>query len=279
MELRLDPARLAQLHLFVATPMYGGACHGAYAQACLGLQALAARHGLRTTFSYVFNESLIPRARNHLVDEFLRTDATHLLFVDADVRFEPFDALVLLGLDKEVVGAPYPKKGLRWDAVKKAVLAHPEIDPRELERVAGDYAFNPLPGRDRLPLGEPVEVMEAGTGFLLIARGVFEKLAAAHPTRRYHPDVLTADAGDRVDPSRWVHAHFDTTIDAPGSLVGEGTDRYLSEDYTFCRLWRKLGGAIWLCPWMELDHLGTHRYRGDLGAIARYVGGIGPHDP
>jgi len=46
----------------------------------------------------------------------------------------------------------------------------------------------------------------------------------------------------------------------------------LSEDYMFCQLWRKLGGQIWLCPWMKTDHIGTYHFKGDMPAVANFVG-------
>jgi hypothetical protein len=58
--------------------------------------------------------------------------------------------------------------------------------------------------------------------------------------------------------------YFDTMIDTIDSATGGGSDRYLSEDYMFCQLWRKAGGSIWLCTWMRADHLGTYHFRGDM---------------
>jgi hypothetical protein len=64
------------------------------------------QYGVSVKFSYLFNESLIRRARNYLVDEFLnRSDATHLLFIDSDIHFNPQDVVALLALDKDVAGA------------------------------------------------------------------------------------------------------------------------------------------------------------------------------
>ena len=80
MEISIKKEQLQQYKLFVATPMYGGMNHGLYAKACLDLQALCMQYGIQVKFSFLFNESLITRARNYLVDEFLsRSDCTHFV--------------------------------------------------------------------------------------------------------------------------------------------------------------------------------------------------------
>ena len=123
--------------LMVCTPMYGGQCFGLYTKACLDLQALCINHRMEVRFSYLFNESLITRARNYLVDEFLhRSDCTHLLFLDSDISFDPRDVIALLALDKDVIGGPYPKKAIKWKSIKTAIKKNPDIDTGEIEKLA-----------------------------------------------------------------------------------------------------------------------------------------------
>lgn len=111
MQININPEELRNtVKLFVATPMYGGFSHGLYLKSCLDLQTLCSKHGIECRFSFLFNESLITRARNYLVDEFLRSDCTHLMFIDADINYNPIDILALLTIDKDIIGAPYPKK-------------------------------------------------------------------------------------------------------------------------------------------------------------------------
>jgi hypothetical protein len=102
-------------------------------------------------FSFLFNESLITRARNYLVDEFLnRSECTHMLFIDSDVHFQPQDVIAMLALDKDVIGGPYPKKAIKWSSVKKGVVKNPDIEPQTLEKLAGDFVFNPVHGTSQL---------------------------------------------------------------------------------------------------------------------------------
>jgi hypothetical protein len=269
MEIQVKVDDLKKHKLFVATPMYGGMNHGLYMKSCLDLQNIMSKYGVEVKFSFLFNESLITRARNYLVDEFLRTDYTHMLFIDSDIHFNPQDVIALLALDKDVIGGPYPKKSINWGNVAQAARNHPTMEPRELENLVGEYVFNVVRGTQQFQVSEPLEVMEIGTGFMMIKREVFTKLEKAFPQLRYKPDHV---GQANFDGSRYIHAFFDTIIDTVDSATGGGSDRYLSEDYMFCQLWRKIGGQIYLCPWMRTQHIGTYAFTGNMPAVAQFTG-------
>ena len=110
MEIEVKIEELRKKKIFVATPMYGGMCNGMYTKSTADLATIATQYGMDVRFFYLFNESLITRARNYLVDEFLRSPYTHLMFIDSDIHFNPNDVLTLAALDKEIIGAPIPKK-------------------------------------------------------------------------------------------------------------------------------------------------------------------------
>jgi hypothetical protein len=184
------------------------------------------------------------------------------LFIDSDINFNPQDVIAMLALDKEVIGGPYPKKAIKWKSVKKALEKNPELDAGVLEKVAGDFVFNPVKGTAQFSVTQPLEVLEIGTGFMMIKREVFPKFAAQYPQLKYKPDHV---GQANFDGSRYIHAYFDTVID-------EKSERYLSEDYMFCQWWRNMGGSIWLCPWMRTAHIGTYHFHGDMPAVANYVG-------
>lgn len=250
---------LRKRRIFVATPMYGGQCAGPFTKACLDLNTQCIRHGIQAQFFFLFNESLITRARNYLVDAFLRSNCTHLLFIDSDIDFNPMDAIALLGFDKPIIGGPYPKKTIAWEKVYDACkLGFADTNPLLLEQFTGDYVFNVVPGTKEIKLDQPVEVLEIGTGFMMIKREVFEQYKAAYPDYAYKPDH---NRTREFDGSRMIHAYFDTVID-------EESKRYLSEDYMFCQWARKIGIPIFLCPWMKLKHIGTHIFGGSVDAIA-----------
>jgi hypothetical protein len=270
MELKVNVEDLRKCKLFVATPMYGGNCVGLYMKACLDLQGMCLQYGIEVRFSFLFNESLITRARNYLVDEFLRSGFTHLLFLDSDILFNPQDVIALIALDKDVIGGPYPKKSINWRNVFRGAQRIIEnghtnkFDPSELEAITGDYVFNAVPGTTSFKVTEPLEVMEIGTGFMMVKRDVFDKFKEGYPELNYKPDHL---GQAHFDGSRYIHAYFDTVIDPV-------SHRYLSEDYMFCQYWRKLGGQIWLCPWMRTQHVGTYAFTGDMSKIAALTGNL-----
>jgi hypothetical protein len=269
MEIKVELEKLRKNKLFVATPMYGGMAHGLYIKSSLDLQTTMNKYGIETKFSFLFNESLITRARNYLVDEFLRSDHTHLLFIDSDIHYNPQDVLALMALDKDVIGGPYPKKSINWGNVAQAARAHPNMDPKELENLVGEYVFNVVKGTKQFTVTDPLEVMEIGTGFMLVKRQVFEKMEKAYPNIRYKPDHV---GQANFDGTRYIHAYFDTVIDYENSITGGGSDRYLSEDYMFCQMWRKIGGEIYLCPWMKTQHVGTYAFTGNMPSVAQYTG-------
>jgi len=249
--------------LFIATPMYGGQCSGLYTKASNDLAMFCGAHGIEVKFYYLFNESLITRARNYCVDEFLRSGYTHLMFIDSDIHFNYKDVLALLDLcdedsDYDIVTGPYPKKTIAWEKIKKAAdMGYGDDNPHQLEHFMGDFVFNPVDGTS-FKLDEPVEIREGGTGFMMIKRSVFTEYEKAYPELLYKPDHVRTE---HFDGNREIMAYFDTIIDPD-------TKRYLSEDYMFSYNARKIGLKLWLCPWVQLRHIGTYMFQGSLNALA-----------
>jgi hypothetical protein len=174
-----------------------------------------------------------------------------------------------MALDKDVIGGPYPKKSINWGNVAQAARSHPNMEPRELEQLVGEYVFNVVKGTKQFTVTDPLEVMEIGTGYMMVKREVFEKMEKEYPMIRYKPDHV---GQANFDGTRYIHAYFDTVIDTKESIVGGGSDRYLSEDYMFCQMWRKMGGQIYLCPWMKTQHIGTYAFTGNMPSVAQYTG-------
>lgn len=302
MELNIKIEELRKQKLFLAVPMYGGQCAGMFTRSIADLTGLCAKYQIPLQFYFLFNESLITRARNYCADEFMRSDATHLMFIDSDIGFNANDVLAMLGMAAQdekynVLCGPYPKKTISWEKIKMAVdKGIADENPNELENYVGDYVFNPKKGSGSIAIGEPCEVLEGGTGFMLIQRKVFEEYNKHYPQMLYKPDhVRTAN----FDGTREIMAYFDALIDDKSQnmvpeieaffkknpdakseevieflrdkrngLAGTYSNRYLSEDYMFCYNVQKMGMKVWLCPWMQLKHVGSYIFGGSLAHLA-----------
>jgi len=239
-------------HLFVATPMYGGMCFGFYTQSCLQLQNLCKNANVNVSFSYLFNESLIQRARNLLASHFLKSDATHMMFIDADIRFNPNDIFPMMEADKDIICGIYPKKEINWQTVRNAINAGVPDD--QLKHHTGAFVVNLVDYQTEVtvPVNQPVEIWNGGTGFMLIKREVFEGLIGKVPM--YLNNVLDLQ---NKDNGQTIHEFFATQIEPESKLL-------LSEDYDFCKKARNNGFKVWAAPWVQLAHVGTYAFEGQL---------------
>jgi hypothetical protein len=202
----------------------------------LKFMAAANRLGLNFTVDTMVNESLIPRGRNSLVAKFMAFEpkSTHLMFIDADIGFEPEEVLKLILANKDVCGGLYPKKSLPIS-----------------------YVVNKVP--NSRTEGNLVTVSNLGTGFMLIKREVLEKLMRLHPNLHYCDDI-------GLDPkyAAYKYGLFNIEIDPV-------TKELLSEDYYFCKLWRQAGGDIWADLSVRLDHTGYFKFQGDASQLAPHL--------
>lgn len=216
-------------------PTFGFACYGGQVShetlnGMINTSVLLTRIGIRFDVRMIAGDSLVPRARNSLVGLMMEIpDATHLMFIDADIGFDPVDIVRLIGHDLDVVGGVYPMK------------AYPLR-----------YAMNPLVGADPTGIPGVQEVKDLATGFMLIKRSVIERMIEHYPETHYRAD---ADVGDR---NINLFALFDTMIE---------NGQYVSEDFTFCRRWRAIGGKVHIDDTIVLKHLGLHTYLADPNTV------------
>jgi hypothetical protein len=239
--------------IFIATPMYGGMCAGFYTQSIIQLLTTCQANGVDAEFSFMFNESLITRARNSLTHTFLKTDCTHLMFIDSDIKFRAEDVIHMIRAEKDIICGIYPKKEINWHSVKAAMDRGVPFD--QLKSHTGSFVVNLVNyvGEVTVPVNQPVEIFNGGTGFMLIKREVFDKLGESVPS--YSNDVV--DLGGKMKQSEPIMEFFTTSIEP-------GTNRLLSEDYHFCRIWRESGGQVYAAPWCQLAHIGTYTFEGQL---------------
>jgi hypothetical protein len=242
-------------HLCVATPCFGGNVTHIYHTAMMDLAAAAADRGIGFSAIYTAGDSLVTRARNRLVNRFLAEPAyTHLLFIDADIGFTPDQVFRLLDSGHGVVGGIYPVKAVFWDRIAAA-----GSDPARRQALSLEYVVGPGPAPHEDDQGF-LAVEDIGTGFLMIARPVLERLCACFPETRYFTeDVADQDFFRRNTAPVPQYALFDTRIDA-------ATGRYLSEDYAFCALCRTAGVQVWADLTSQLRHTGPVTFAGDVAA-------------
>lgn len=232
----IDLDVLRKFNVFFATPCYGGMLTDQYFLSMFRVSQAFMQHGINFRITTLRNESLITRARNILTAMFLESDCTHLMFIDSDIEFQPEDMIRILAYDKPIMAGAYPKKALPIQYAINFKFVNPETKQIRVENGA-------------------VEVLDASTGFFLIKRETIEKMVQAYPELHYRND-------SNIDPkfNKHCYALFDTILDPDDN-------RYLSEDYTFCRRWQKLGGEIWLDPNTKLNHVGSYTFEGDVSQI------------
>ena len=218
-QVNVDYLRTTRVH--IAMPCYGGMLTESTFMSFIKWANTARQLGIDWTLETMVNESLINRARNTLTAKFLdMPDATHLMFIDADIGWEPWHLLVLLNHQKDVIGGLYPMKTMpiKW-------------------------VVNGFEGAEEGPDGLQ-EVSKAGTGFLLIKKDVFAKQNGHPAVKPYKNDI-------GLDPKydQYLKTYFDTAV---------RQNRLYSEDWTFCENWRDLGGKIWVDKRVLLRHSGSY---------------------
>lgn len=233
--------------IFIATPCYGGMVTQEYMLSILALVGHACASNFDALVALQGHDSLITRSRNTLVAHFLKaTPATHLMFIDADIGFDPVQVERMIAFDEEVVAGIYPLKVRQWGASCDERDANGErLDTATLLYVGMVCGKREIERRGAFVTGE-----YAGAGFLLIKRNALLRMIEAYPETRFSHIHSYTNA-----PAGVSHALFESEIDRESGL-------YLSEDFAFCRKFRAIGGKIWLDTEGRLTHVGSHLFEG-----------------
>jgi hypothetical protein len=222
--------------IYIATPMYNGMCHGEYAKTLIEINKELDDNNIDHQHNFLYNVSLVHRARNLLVYDFLKSDCSHLLFIDADVIVNAKDIIKLYKEDKDFIGGCYPKKHIDWDKIINAINSG--IPKQNLSYYQSDYVFNVFDGENPWFINDTtIRVKNVGTGYMLLKREVFDRLSEYVPSYNHE--------GTRVKQ------YFNISID---------NDIELSEDYHLCKLWIDLGGDIYIAPYAKAKHIGLFVY-------------------
>ena len=246
-----------KLGVMIATPCYGGQLNEAYLHGILNVTTKAGKEGFSVHLNTMGNESLITRARNTLVSQFLDYDEkepdrfTHLFFIDSDIGFNGDVFYKVLTSGYDIACGIYPRKSIDWSAVEAFAK---KGDFKHLEQKALGYNLNFADPLNLKMRNGFIEVLDAATGFMCIKKEVFYKMKEAYPNLKYTTDQIINN--ERYSSNN-TYAFFDCIID-------EKSNRYLSEDYAFCRLWQKLGGKIYADVTSGLNHHGTYSFVGNV---------------
>jgi len=215
--------------LMLGAPMYGGVCFDHFLLGVFDLQQECARRNIPLGLQTVRNESLIPRARNGIMADFLASTASHLVFIDADIGFTGRDVLRLVAHNLPLVGATYAKKN----------------------RDRYDPAFVPLDTGAMVTPSQLVEIACLPGGFMCIRRDMAERMAGAYREAWY------SDGNRDGAP----------ILDLFATYIDPETRNMWSEDYAFCQRWRAIGGKVMLDPNILLTHNGTTTFEGDPTSV------------
>jgi hypothetical protein len=241
-----------RVRLAIATPCFGGQVSSIYAASLFKLQrALRALPEIELVVHLRDGDALITRARADLVALFLDdAAATHLLFVDADIGFEPDQVIRLLACGADVAGGAYPIKRVNWDKARKVI----ESNRPNIRSAVLDYVLEVEDPERIAVVNGFARVRYAGTGFLMIRRHALERMCRHYAALQFRREHSIADPL-AASPHRF--ALFECMID-------QVTGIYLSEDFSFCKRWTDMGGEIWADLASRLDHMGPATFHGDV---------------
>ncbi len=231
---------LKDMKLLIATPFYETKGWSPYIRSLVASTMFLAKHTpIEMTFWAWEGDSYIDRARNGIAHLFMKSDCTHLLFIDSDMEWNIEGLSMLLAADVEVVGAGYPCKNL-WDFYGCLLYTNPDQTPLVNEQGL-------------------IQVWGVPTGFMKIKREVFTKLMEAEPDNWYH--------GEGPDDKKVIKMY-----NFFGRIVP------LGEDISFCRRWTAIGGKLWVEPRITIVHYGVKGWEGNYDKFLKSCPG-GSEDP
>ena len=236
--------------IFVATPVHSE-CSIHYTQALLELQKVAFQKKIKIKFQ-LMKSSLVTQGRNLCVAGFLESDFTHMLFIDSDIYVQAESILKMIERDKDVISIPYPLKTMMWDKALDRINDNQIKNIKDLKTALNTYPMRVADDKDIKVNKGVMEVTHSPTGCMLIKRDVINKLIKAYPDKGIVQKTVIN--GEYVDkPHMW---NFFDCIHDPE------TKTYLGEDFSFCKLWKDIGGKCYAYIGDTIVHVGEHQYEG-----------------
>jgi hypothetical protein len=244
------------MNILFAIPCYGGNISNLTFHSILNTFHWLNDSGHNVRVETLPGESLINRARNKFVTKFLENkefNGTHLLFIDADIGFTIENLKRVIDFNREIVTCTYPVKNFYWQQLLDRIKKNTDIDEKLMRDYLLQFNVNLYPNTE-FKQGF-ARVKESATGFMMIRREVFTTIIDKFPNLNYKPDLRTG-----IENSQNAFDFFPVGI----YKEKDGVNRFLSEDYYFCRLWEECGGEIWTDLSTPITHLGFTEYHGSF---------------
>jgi len=236
--------------LLVCTPVHSDvSLH--YTQALLLLQQACHQKRIPVQFQ-LMKSSLVTQGRNLCVAAFLESNSTHMLFIDSDIAFNPDSIFKMLGLNKDIISIPYPLKTFSWEKGFEKFKKGEIKTPDDLRKSMNQYPMRVENNNDIRMDNGVIEVTHAPTGCMLIKREVIDKMIKAYPELEIVQNTII-NGKPEIKPHMWNF--FDTMHDPE-------TKTYLGEDFSFCKLWKDIGGKCHSYILDNITHVGEHQYDG-----------------
>jgi len=238
------------LNIMVGTPVHSDVCMD-YVISLLDLQKECLLRKIPVSINFI-KSSLVTQGRQMIVSKFLKSDCSHLLFIDSDIsfNFRMFEKMLLA--DKDIILTPYPVK--TFD-IKKAKDLMDRGNKLDLSLLGNQYTltFKDDPTYIQIENGI-VELGRGPAGFMLIKREVFTKLIEKYPNFIIKQHTLV-NGGLIEDDS--LYNFFDT-------FFRQEDNTYHGEDFYFCKLCTDAGIKIYGLIDEYIVHHGDYGYRGRL---------------
>jgi hypothetical protein len=246
-----------KIHLFILTPCYDAKLFCNYVASLLKTKTLLEKVGIRVSFEFMKNESLITRGRNNMIARAMSDPTvTHIMFIDSDITWRDNDVLKLITSDKDVVGGIYPLKRYNWSQIqntetilKRHEMAHNKhvSETEFIQQNLLKYNYNMVESSGIH--NNLIEIYTLATGFMMIKRDVIERMFVAFPQTKYSDDCGYLSEHENKN----AYALFD---------CGIVNNHYFSEDWMFCHRWKQIGGKIHADITIDLVHTGTEDFKG-----------------
>lgn len=236
------------IKISISTPAYGEIFYAPYVQSLFRLVRAFEQRRWTSLFASIAYADVV-ESRNFLLTHwFDKTDASHLLFIDADMGFDAQVVIDMLLLDKPLTGVVYPKRQVDLERLAKLAAAK-EPPVRALAR-SHEYIVRRNARSGTVDRKGFIEVDGCGAGILLIKRSCIETMMKKFPD-------LSDNNAKKTSP---LAKNLDRLIRAFDPILLDGAR--LSEDYSFCHRWRQCGGEVWANVTHEITHVGLHRFKG-----------------